>query len=79
MTIAARELELDDVEYGRFCDEAVQQLFRMLENVFHWHAMRLGMRIRRGNFLKKEREKRIIEKIVRQKELDIQFFFPNDE
>ena len=83
MTIAAEELGLGGVEYGGFCDEAIQQLFQMPENIFPLACYALGYEDTEGKqdetFLKKEQEKRIIEKIVHKKGLDINFFLPDDE
>lgn len=83
MTIAAQELGLGGVEYGGFCDEAVRRLFQMPEHMVPLACYALGYEdteCRRDEiFLKKEREKRIIERIVHIKELDINFFLPDVE
>lgn len=83
MTIAAEELGLGGVEYGGFYDEAVKQLFQMQENVFPLACYALGYEDRKEKqnekFLKKEKEKRVIEKIVCNKSLNIILFSADNE
>lgn len=83
MAIAAEELGLGGVEYGGFCDEAVKRLFQMPEPVVPLACYALGHEGAGGRrdeaFLKNEREKRIIEKIVHIKGLDVNFFLPDEE
>ena len=83
MTIAAGEIGLGGVEYGGFCDEAVKQMFRMPEEIFPLACYAVGYenteRIRTENILQSEQEKRIIEKIVRDKMSAVHSFLVEDE
>lgn len=83
MTIAAQEMGLGGVEYGGFCDEAVKELFGMPETVFPLACFAAGYGDEEdknaGDILQKDREKRIIEKIVRSGKPDMTLFLMEDE
>ncbi|MCI8957895.1 MAG: SagB/ThcOx family dehydrogenase [Lachnospiraceae bacterium] len=83
MTIAAVELGLGGVEYGGFYDEAVKQLFQMPQCVFPLACYALGYEAQKeeqaGICLKKEREKRIIEEIVRSQPFHMVLFSVSNE
>lgn len=83
MTLAAAELGLGGVEYGGFYDEAVKRMFQMPEDVFPLACYSIGYEDAEERpaelFQQKEREKRIVERIVQSKELNISPFLIDDE
>lgn len=83
MTIVAGEMGLGGVEYGGFCDEAVKRMFQMSEVVYPFACYSVGYkdvgRSQNDRILQIDQEKRIIEKIVRDKITSISSYLLENE
>lgn len=83
LTLAAGELGLGGVEYGGFCDEALERLLRLPDGVFPMACYAAGYEdaggTRATSLRREEGEKRILEKLSGSEVLDAELFLVDDE